>query len=251
MSRNGADNPNDTLVKPEQLPLLYKSLVPLTPERHGALRLKPRRDYAVASAANAIPLTIDEFPRAMQDSPIVIASQESPTPVALVGLTRGKNDCVTPEGDWKKGTYIPAYLRRYPFAFLKETPDADRHILCADLSASVFTEAPDEGAPLFEDGKPTKITEGALDFCKRYTEAAERTRALMQKAKDLDLVDPSTVTLAQGKEKRKIDGFCIISEEKLRQLEDADIVSLVRTGAYNMFVAQQLSLSNFSSLADT
>lgn len=250
MSSNGAAKQEDSLVNPERLPLLYNSLVPLTPERHSKLRLKSERDFSVAAEANAIPLTIDEFPRAMQDYPIVIASPESPTPVALVGLSRGKNDCVTAEGTWKKGLYIPAYLRRYPFAFLKETPDAERHILCADLSAGVFTEAPDTGGALFEDDQPSKVTQSALEFCKRYTEAAERTRVLMQKAKDLDLVEPSTVTLTQAGEKRKIDGFCIISETKLRELDDKPIVDLVKSGAYNLFAAQQLSLSNFSALAD-
>ncbi|MEL7027118.1 MAG: SapC family protein [Pseudomonadota bacterium] len=250
MARRRAVSPADKSTSPEKLPLLYRTMVPLSAERQGALRLRSKRDFQVAAAVNAIPLTVDEFPRAMQDYPIVIASGSTPMPVALVGFQKGKNDFVSADGTWRDGAYVPAYLRRFPFALLKESPDADRHILCGDLSSTVFTEDAAVSEPLFEDGKPAAAIDRALDFCRRYAAAVERTKALMEEVNKLDLVGPSAVTISRGDAKRKVEGFSIVSEEKLRDLDDKTLAGLARRGVLNLFAAHQMSLANFSSFGE-
>lgn len=251
MARRRAVSAEDRTVAPDRLPLLYKTMVPLVPERHGGYVLRQNRDYQIASGVNAIPLTVDEFPRAMRDYPIVISSGDTPTPVALVGFQRGKNDFVEADGTWRQGAYVPAYLRRYPFAFLKESAEAERHILCADMSSTIFSESAEDGETLFVDGEPGAPIKRALDFCQRYTAAAERTQSVMNDALKHDLIGPSSVTIARGETKRKVEGFSIISEEKLRTLEDSDLASLARRGVLTLFAAHQMSLANFSSFGET
>ncbi|MCY4333680.1 MAG: SapC family protein [Litoreibacter sp.] len=246
MVRRRAVDPEDRAPSSDKLPLLYRTLVPLTPERHQATRLQERQDYGFAASANVIPLTVDEFPVAMRHYPIVLAPGAPATPVALVGFERGKNAYVDENGQWAEGAYIPAYVRRYPFGLVRESETAERHILCADMSSTLLGEG-DEGQPLFnEDGSPSDAAKRALDFCQRYTASTERTRAVMQEAQDLDLIGPSEVTISRGDRKQKVDGFALISEEKFRALDDGKLADLVRRGVSTIYAAHQMSLANFS-----
>ncbi|MEM7472283.1 MAG: SapC family protein [Pseudomonadota bacterium] len=250
MVRRRAVSPDDKAPASQKLPLFYRTLVPLTPERHASLALGTRRDFSFASQANAIPLTVDEIPTAMRHYPIVLAAGNPATPVALVGFEQGKNNFVDADGNWKSGAYVPAYVRRYPFGLVRESEEADRHILCADLSSTLFEQS-DEAQPLFnEDGSAADASTRALEFCQRYVGSTDRTRAIMREAEELELIGPSEVTITRDGVKRKVDGFAIISEEKLRALDDAKLADLVRRGVMTIFSAQQLSLANFSSLAD-
>lgn len=251
MVKRRAVDRKDKEMQPEKLPTLYKTLIPLTAQRQGNLFLSPERNYEYASTANAIPLTADEFPQAMRHYPIVLAGKEEPTPVALVGYAPNRNDHVETDGSWKAGTYIPAYLRRYPFCYIRESADKDRNILCADLSSTIFTTDGDDDRALFKDGEPADLLKNVMDFANRYETALQRTRAMMQEAVALDLVDPSTVTISTGGKTLKVEGFFIISEEKLRKLPDDKLASLARRGLLNIYAAHHLSMTNFSSLGSS
>lgn len=237
----------DKDMQPDTLPMLYKTLVPLTAERHSGYFLSPKRSYEYASMVNAIPLTADEFAPAMRNYPIVLAGADVPTPVALVGYSAGKNDYVTADGEWAQGAYVPAYLRRYPFAYVRETQSSDRNILCADLSAIILEGAGETDRALFVDGKPGKLLTNVMDFCNRYEIALQRTKLAMEEARKLNLIEPATVSIARGGKTVKVDGFQIISEEKLRELPDETLASLSRRGVLSIYTAHHLSLTNFTS----
>ena len=238
----------DKELQPDRLPALYKALVPLIAERHGTLYLSESRGYDFAQDANAVPLTVDEFPQAMRHYPIVFADGDIPTPVALVGQAPGRNDFVETDGRWRAGCYIPAYLRRYPFAYLRESDTADRNILCADLSSTLFDTKGDTARALFEDGAPSAVLKNVMDFCTRYETALARTRAAMEEAKRLDLIDTASATVTANGKTLKVEGFSMISEEKLRQLPDADLAGLARRGVLNIYQCHHLSMTNFSTM---
>ena len=238
----------DKDLQPDKLPTLYKTLVPLIAERHGALSLSSERGYGFAQIANAIPLTVDEFPQAMRHYPIVLAGQDVPTPVALVGHQPGQNDFVDAEGQWRTACYIPAYLRRYPFAYLRESETADRNILCADLSSTLFVQQEDPERALFVAGAPGDVLKTVMDFCNRYEVALQRTQAAMQEARTLDLIDPASVTVTAGGKTLKVEGFSMISEDKLRKLPDATLAGLARRGVLSIYHSHHLSMSNFSTM---
>ncbi|MEO0764707.1 MAG: SapC family protein [Pseudomonadota bacterium] len=233
-----------------RLPLLYKSVVPITQEQHGTTHLRTARDFDFARHVNAIPLACDEFSQAMRDYPIVFTGSSHPTPLALVGLSNGVNDHVMADGSWTKGTYIPAYLRRYPFLLVNETDTSDRQILCADMS-SVFLQPieDEESSALFTPtGEMSDRLSDVLEFAKRYETAMKRTGDVMQVVKDLDLMQASTVTLSKGDQTAKIEGFSVIAEDRVRALDDAQLADLARRGLLGLFTAHQMSLANFSSM---
>jgi len=247
MVKRRAVSKADKAIQPETLPVLYKTLVPLTKERHGGYYLSETRRYDFASMVNAIPIMLDEFPVALKSYPIVMAPGVVPTPVALVGAAVGRNDYVNADGTWTEGSYIPAYVRRYPFAFLRESETSDRNILCADLSSVQFET---QGAPeraLFDDDGPAAALTRIMDFCNRFEKTVQRTRLAMEEAQALDLFDASAVNVSRDGKTMKIDGFQIISEEKLRKLPDDTLAGLARRGVLTLFSAHHLSLTNFSS----
>jgi hypothetical protein len=243
----------DKDLQPDTLPLLYKTLVPLTPDRHKGLYFAAKRNYAYAGMANALPLTLDEFAPAMRNYPIVLAGGAVPTPVALVGYAAGSNQCVDADGAWLDNHYIPAYVRRYPFALVRESATVERNILCADLSSVLFESKGEDDRALFnEAGETGSVINSVIEFCTKYDQAVERTRLAMQEAADLDLIQSSTVTITRGGKNYKVDGFQIISEEKLRALPDDVLAGLARRGVLTIYAAHHLSLTNFSSFgADT
>lgn len=249
MVKRRAVSPQDKKLQPEQLPLLYQTLVPLSPEGQGHVSFENTRDYSFAATANAIPLTADEFPMALKTYPIVFSSGKRPTPLALVGTQRGKNDYVNEDGSWRDGAYVPAYLRRYPFAMVRESDKAERNILCADLSSVMFSNAGSEDRRMFEDGKPSKLLNGVLEFCNRYEVALHRTRLMVEDAQKHELIGPSTVSITRDGKTMKIEGFSVVSEERLRALDDKTLADFARRGVMNIFAAHQISLSNFSSFS--
>lgn len=240
-----ADEPKASVAS-SRLPVLYSTLSPLSPERHGSLRLKEARDFSFAAAQNAIPLSADEFPAALRDYPIVIADGAVPAPVALLGLETGKNPMVDADGAWQSGKYIPAYLRRWPFLMVEEGEGADRSILCADLGATMFTEQASEGQPLFEDAKPSASLQKVLDFATKLDASTRRTRAMMQELQKLDLLQPSQATITRDGRTLSASGFLMVAEDKLRALPDDVLAGLARRGVLALITTHHLSLGRFS-----
>ncbi len=250
MAKRRAISREDKALEPQNLPHLYQTLVPLLAERHSNLNLTGRKSYEFASAANAIPLSAEEFPFALRHYPIVFSGGDNPMPLALVGFTWGINDFVDGDGNWRKGTYVPAYLRRYPFALVRESDSAERNILCADLSSTCFANKTDKSRPLFEDGQPAQATKDALEFCNRFETAMARTRAVMAEFTKHELIGESTVTISKDGKSLKVEGFQTLSEEKLRALPDDVLAGFMRRGMATVINAHLMSLSNFSGMAE-
>lgn len=232
------------------LPLGYSGLEPLVAERHKDLGFRRRRDFRFAEKLHAAPLAVEEFSRAHFDYPVVFTRTDPVLPVALLGMTADKNDFVGDDGQWTSGTYVPSYLRRYPFALARENDNSQRMLLCADLNAPNFDEnAGPAEEKLFENGDASEYGKAILDFCQKYEEAMARTRRTCEHLASLELFESAVVTLQRpdGKPVR-IDGFRIVSEEKVRKLEDAQLADLARRGVMGLIAAHHFSISRFSGL---
>jgi len=249
MTRRRAVDKTQTVDVTGQLPFLYTSLAPITAQHHKDLRIKSERQFDVAAKANAIPITCDEFAQVVRHYPIVFTTGAKPMPMALVGLRKGVNDQIDAQGKWTTGAYVPAYLRRYPFLLVKEREDAPRQILCADMSSTLFTQSPEGSTALLnDDGTQSEHLSGILDFATRYETSAQRTRQVMAEVAELDLLQTTTVNLSKQDKTARIEGFQVISEEKLRDLDDATLAGLARRGLLALFAAHHMSMANFSNM---
>lgn len=120
----------------ENLPLFYTKPEPLEATRHKGLALKKDFGLGFAKGANAVPINMIEFPQICHFYPIAFAPDANASPVAILGLRDGENLFLNTKGEWLSDTYIPAYLRRYPFIF-SEQSGGDQLTLCIDAVDSV------------------------------------------------------------------------------------------------------------------
>lgn len=239
--------PNGQAESAPVLPPGYRSLEALSAERHGGLRLHGA-GFGFAAALSAVPLAAEEFALAARWLPIVFGAQAPHMPVALTGLAAGRNLYVEADGSWRKGAYVPAWLRRYPFFLLRTAPGSENMALCIDPGApQLGTEA---GEPLFgPEGKPTPQLERALAFTRRVEEALLKTRAMTLGLAELGLLQPSVVQFQHHGKPFRIDGFFAVDRPALAALPPAKLAELRDRGWLEAVYAHLLSIGSMSELA--
>src|SRR6185312_10054152 len=203
--------------------IFYEHPVPLNRADHKDLRLKNVAHVKFAMNTHSVPLTGPEFGLAARDLLIVFAGTDAASagPIALLGLRENENLYVDEAGQWEKNVYIPAFVRRYPFV-LAEKP--------AGQEGNDFT--------------------GFLD---EFQQNIENTRRFMQQLVKHDLLEPRNVQLHKGEAESgrgiTLNGLFMISEEKLRALDEKVTHELLREGVLGWAYAHLLSLANIDRLA--
>lgn len=229
-------------------PVLYKSVTALNRELHKELRLKALPEpLSFGRGTHLIPAVVDEFAAAARELPIVFLPEgDLISPGFLVGLRAGHNGFITPEGLWS-ASYMPAYLRRYPFV-LGDVQGQDP-VLCFDDSFSGLN--PSDGEALFmADGAATPFLESAMQFAANFREAGQRTASFVSALKSRDLFKSVTMDVKNNKAgQATIHGLLVVDEEKLRALP-ADVVDdLHKLGILPAVYAHLISLGGIATLA--
>jgi hypothetical protein len=225
------------------LPLFYKQLVPISLEDHGHLRAR-RTDRAVWLAGqHAVPLTVEEFPMAQRNYPIVFSLGDTPVPLGLMGMSEGANVFVSDDGEVEQNVYVPAYARRYPFMLAKLTPQAEELSLCFDPTCDLVGEF-EEGSLLFEDGQPTEHIKNTLNFCEQFEMAGNKTSTFVQELLKHELLMDGELTFNRDDLEKPMvyRGFKIISQDKLRDLRGDVLRTWNKNGMLALVYAHLLSL---------
>jgi hypothetical protein len=228
------------------LPLFYKKPEVLRADKHKHLSLKLDVTFEFARRANSLPINAAEMPRAVRHYPIVFTDTDSPFPVAVVGLRQGTNLFVEKDGTWAKGVYSPAYVRRYPFVFMKNA-NAKTLTLCIDRDSERIAENREN--PFFVDGKRTDVTNSALKFCQAYEQEFQKTAEiarLLAKHK-LFTSNRGTFTLESG-EKVSLSGFKLVDEKRFNDLPEADFQALRAGGALPVIYCHLISMHSWQNL---
>jgi hypothetical protein len=232
------------------LPLFYKGLEPLSSNLHPNHKARQANEAPFLVNAHAIPITVDEFVSAQRFMPIVFSSGEKPVPLALMGLNDGVNVFMDSDGKLiNNDTYIPAYVRRYPFMLARLKPDADELSLCFDPTSDIVGEF-DDGNALFEDGKPTETTNLILKFCEEFELSAQRTNAFVEDLLEADLLMDGEVSIQPtGTEQPFIyRGFQMVSEEKVRDLRGDALRKMNQNGMLPLIMAHLFSMSTMRDI---
>lgn len=230
---------------PTQLPMLYNDLEPLNRNAHGNFKVRRTGGIAAISTVHAVPLTVDEFSLAQRHYPIVFSLGDNPVPLALMGLHEGTNTFFDAEGVLlEPNSYVPAYLRRYPFLLARVREDSDELSLCFDPTSDAVGEM-DEGEPLFDGDEPTATTQAILQFCEQFEQAGQRTSAFLADLKELDiLMDGEVAIQPEGATQPAVyRGFQMVDEEKFRNLRGDELRKLNQSGALPLIMAHLFSLS--------
>lgn len=201
------------------MPLFYKKPVPLDAKQHADLSLKKGFGFNFTKEINAVPVNLIEMPQICHFYPIAFSPDNNATPVAILGLRDGENLFFNGNGGWEENTYIPAYIRRYPFIF-SEMPEKEQLTLCVDMDESVIEKGGDQ--TFFDkEGKPSALANNALEFCKSYHAAAQQTIEFSKAlAASGLLVDREAQINVAGNKRINFSGFKIVDEQKLSEMDD-------------------------------
>ncbi|MDJ0978013.1 MAG: SapC family protein [Erythrobacter sp.] len=229
-----------------QLPLFYKDLLPLNSKEHGDWKVSSFDNAGFLSDTHAIPLTVDEFVDAQRNYPIVFTAGDNPLPIALFGLNEGVNTFIGDDGKMVADVYVPAYVRRYPFILAKLQPNSEEMSLCFDPTAGVIAKQ-DEGQILFDaEGKPSDYTNGVLDFCRKFEESGQRTRAFLEELKKLDILMDGEIAITRSDAPDTpfvYRGFRMVDEKKLRELPTETLETLNKNGMIMLIHAHLFSMN--------
>jgi hypothetical protein len=231
-------------------PLFFKDLVALDKDTHRNLSLPAQRNsFAFAAQANLLPLTFAEVSQALHHYPIVFVPEGNTVAlVALTDLQPGSNRFVGANGEWRAGTYIPAYVRGYPFIAIRVTESAEP-LLALDPQAADF-KAPGGQPLLLADGQPSEQLKGIMAFQGEYRQLAERTHTMGQALKDAGVLEDGSLQLqaSAGGEPQKIGGFLVVSEAKLRALPADALKKLMDADALGLAYAQMFSMGSMGNV---
>ncbi len=229
------------------MPLFYSNPVPLDAKKHKDLALKKNFGLAFTSEVNAVPINMIEMPQICHFYPIAFSPDDNATPVALIGLRDNENLFVDKKGEWQSDTYIPAYIRRYPFIF-SEMPESDQLTLCVDMNDNMLNTKSDQKF-FDEEEKATQLSQNALEFCKSYHAAAQQTLEFSKAlAKSGLLVErQAEIGIGDGK-KISFSGFRIIDEQKLAELADEDFLEWRKKGWLPFLYAHLFSGAQWQNL---
>src|SRR5688572_17563751 len=234
-----------TAAPDQSMPLMYRALEPLNSTQHSKMKVRSNYTIPQLGKTHAVPVTVDEFGLAQRYYPIVFTIGENPVPIALMGLNEGVNVFLDEEGrPIDKATYMPAYIRRYPFMLARLKPDSDELSLCFDPTSGAVGDF-DEGQPLFDGDQPSEATKAVLQFCEQFETAGQRTAAFLDELKKSDLLMEGEVSIQpQGSEQPFVyRGFRMVDEDKVRELRGDELRKMNQSGLLPLLYAHLFSLS--------
>ncbi|MFC0684772.1 MULTISPECIES: SapC family protein [Sphingomonadaceae] len=224
------------------LPLFYKDLVPLNSQQHASWKTRSTNKATWLVGVNSVPLTVEEFPQAQRNYPIIFTSGENPVPLILMGMNDGVNVFVDDEGSVDQPVYIPAYARRYPFMLARLRPDSEELSLCVDPSSDLVGEL-EEGEALFADGQPTEATTNMLKFCENFEIAGTKTANFMAELQKHNLLMEGELNIDIGTgQPFTYRGFQMVDESKLREVRGDVLRQWNQNGMLPLIYAHLFSL---------
>jgi hypothetical protein len=197
---------------------MYKKLVPINREQHNNKKIRQIQGFGFASSFHIASIMAHEFARAASIYPVVFLEdkeQDEFRPVVLMGLDAGENLFVAADGKWA-ASYIPAIIRRYPFA-LARTNEEGRFTVCIDEDSELISET--EGIALFnEQGEPAEPLENVKRYLGELQQMDAFTREFCHYMTSHNLFTPLNMRVRQADQIKNINGCYVINEERLNAL---------------------------------
>ena len=201
------------------------NLVPLTKKSHQNLKIKKLENYDFVSEQNLAPIMAHEFSRSAVTYPIVFVENKETGdyhPVVLLGLS-SKENLFVKNGKWLS-TYIPAVIKRHPFALVKGK-DNSNLIICIDENSCVVNKQ--DGQPIFnENGEPAELFNQVKKYLSDFQQMEIFTDTFTKYLQDKELFSPLKMQIKAEQQIKNIGGCHVINEEKLNQLSNDSFLEL-------------------------
>jgi hypothetical protein len=215
------------------------SLERLNPQDHGQLRLRPRS----GTEPHFVQIVPAEFASASACCPILFSKDASSGAFyagAMLGL---KPD----EGALRKvadrGGFEPLNLQRDGFFISGE------HI-AIDRANARFNES--EGEPLFDEAQQPSVSLRRIQrVLRQLHEGMAQSDVFIRNLVELKLIEPIDISLSfDDGEKLTLQGLYTVSRDALREIGDADVLRLFRSGHLQLALTMAGSLNQLALLAD-
>lgn len=218
---------------------MFKNITPINKEKHLKTKVKPVDNFDFVKDVHITSVMVHEFSRASSVYPIVFLEDQTKDefkPVVLTGLEEGENLFVK-ENKWD-ASYIPAIVRRYPFALAKTGEDG-RYTICIDEESDFVNE--DEGQALFNDkGEAGDVIEKVKQYLTELQQMEQFTTEFCSYMSTNNMFTPLNMKVRVGNEVKNISGAYVINEERFNALSDEKFLEL-RTKKYTPVVYSHLS----------
>jgi hypothetical protein len=227
---------------------VFQKVVPVNKEVHAKTRIKEIGSFEFASKFHIAYVTMQEFPRAAAIFPIVFLEDKEKDefrPVVLLGLNAGQNLFVDADGKWQ-ASYVPAIIRRYPFALTPRGNDG-QYIVCIDEESSLVSTT--EGNPLFDEkGEPTQVIENVKRYLSELQQMDTLTRGFTSFLKEQNMFTPLNLRVRDNAKVKNISGCYVINEERLNNLSDQTFLDIKNKRYLPAIYAHLISLAQTERL---
>jgi hypothetical protein len=231
--------------------LLYQRPVRLNRFAHAKVRFSPLKSFAFCRKVTSVPLIGVEFPPASRHYPIVFVQAADGTIAALAVLSFrvGENAFVDEEGRWM-ATYVPAFVRRYPFVLADIPGNPADYDVAMDEASECFST--DKGEPLFSPlGEPEPFLRSQIEFLRAFQQEYRRTQEFLQAVQSAGLLATQNVDVVRAdRERFGVRNTLVVDEQKLLALPTATAKAFLAAGYLGWIYAHLLSLQCFLALAN-
>jgi len=169
---------------------------------------------------------------------------------AVLSLEQDRNSFLDEKSNWT-ATYVPAFIRRYPFVLAEIPGKPDDFDVAYDEASECFDKK--KGDLLFEDGgTPTKFLQEQIDFLRLFHAESKRTQEFLEVLKKEDLLMPYNVDIVRGADHARfaIRSAMVINETKLQNLSSEKASTYLKNGFLALMYAQLISLQSLLALAN-
>jgi hypothetical protein len=227
---------------------MFEQIVPVALERHRHKKVRNTTQFDYAAGFHIAYVTVHEFARAAATYPIVFL-EDKPNdgfrPVVLMGLQPGENLFVDADGAWN-ASYIPAMIRRYPFALSKGVEE-NRFVVCVDEASTLLSDT--EGAPMFDEkGEPTQVIENVKRYLSELQQMDMLTQQFSRFLLSNNLLTPLNMRVNATAQARNITGCYVINEERLNAFSDTLFLEVRAKGFLPAMYAHLMSLPQIERL---
>lgn len=203
--------------------LFYEKPVALHRETHKDLAFKPLTDFRFSAGVNSVPVSGIEFFEASRDLPVLFNRDAEGRyyPLALLSLKQQGHDWVQADGTWR-GRYIPAFIRRYPFALTANGT------VCFDETCPSFGT---DGEKLFADnGENGDVLKRVVGFLNQYDAHARLTREFTAALAEKGLLKPFNLQIVGNGDPLRLEGLFAVDEALFAKIDDATAGDWLRKG---------------------
>lgn len=227
---------------------MFQNIIPITLDQHRHKKIKPITEFNFAKNFNLASIMVHEFSRASSTYPIVFLEDKERDefrPVVLLGLDTGTNLFVK-NGKWD-ASYIPAIIRRYPFALARTDETGNHYTVCLDDDSDLISD--NEGMPLFNDkGEPEEMMDRVKQYLSELQQMERFTQEFCHFLAEHNLFTPLNMKVRQGNEIKDITGCYVINEERLNNFSNDTFLKIREKHFLPPIYAHLVSLAQIERL---